>query len=223
MKHVVIKNKALEKLEHNRAEAFMMDALIDNLVDQKLMATGVKRKRKSAQVEEYSLSHKDLIVRQEIMAWSIGGQPIPLLTVSSPSQDKKRKWIVITARVHAGETVGSHKMEGVIRFLTSDTREAIYLRRKYEFKLIPMLNPDGVQVGNFRTNFAGVDLNRRFQKPTAMIHPSVHALRRMLTQKKAKGRTLIYCDLHGHSKKLNSFVYGCNTAANGGFSSWTKV
>ena len=56
-----------------------------------------------------------------------------------------------------------------------------------------------------------------------MIHPSVHALRRMLTQKKAKGRTLIYCDLHGHSKKLNSFVYGCNTAANGGFSSWTKV
>ena len=149
MKHVVIKNKALEKLEHNRAETFMMDALIDNLVDQKLLATGVKRKRKSTQMEEYSLSHKDLLVRQEIMAWSIGGQPIPLLTVSSPSQDKKRKWIVITARVHAGETVGSHKMEGVIRFLTSDAREAVYLRRKYEFKLVPILNPDGVQVGNF--------------------------------------------------------------------------
>jgi hypothetical protein len=33
----------------------------------------------------------------------------------------------------------------------------------------------------------------------------------------------IYCDLHGHSKKKNSFFYGCNTAANGGFLSWTIV
>lgn len=33
----------------------------------------------------------------------------------------------------------------------------------------------------------------------------------------------IYCDLHGHSKKNNSFFYGCNTAANGGFLSWTIV
>lgn len=33
----------------------------------------------------------------------------------------------------------------------------------------------------------------------------------------------MFCDLHSHSKKLNSFIYGCNTAANGGFTSWTKV
>lgn len=29
--------------------------------------------------------------------------------------------------------------------------------------------------------------------------------------------------MHGHSKKNNSFFYGCNTAANGGFLSWTIV
>lgn len=29
--------------------------------------------------------------------------------------------------------------------------------------------------------------------------------------------------MHGHSKKKNSFFYGCNTAANGGFLSWTIV
>jgi len=34
---------------------------------------------------------------------------------------------------------------------------------------------------------------------------------------------LLYCDLHGHSRKPNSFIYGCNRAANGGFNSWTKV
>lgn len=34
---------------------------------------------------------------------------------------------------------------------------------------------------------------------------------------------MVYCDLHCHSKKKNSFIYGCNIAANGGFTSWTKV
>lgn len=34
---------------------------------------------------------------------------------------------------------------------------------------------------------------------------------------------LLFCDLHGHSRKKNSFIYGCNRAADGGFNSWTKV
>ena len=34
---------------------------------------------------------------------------------------------------------------------------------------------------------------------------------------------MLYCDMHGHSKKKNAFIYGCNTAADGGFNSWTKV
>lgn len=33
----------------------------------------------------------------------------------------------------------------------------------------------------------------------------------------------MFCDLHGHSRKRNSFIYGCNRAANGGFNSWTKT
>ena len=34
---------------------------------------------------------------------------------------------------------------------------------------------------------------------------------------------MIFCDIHCHSKKLNSFFYGCNTAARGGMTSWTKT
>ena len=37
-------------------------------------------------------------------------------------------------------------------------------------------------------------------------------------------KILIYCDIHCHSKKKNSFLYGCNTAAEGApFSTWTHV
>lgn len=56
-------------------------------------------------------------------------------------------------------------MKGVIDFLISNNPEAIYLRKNYIFKIIPMKNPDGVIYGNFRCNLAGVDLNRSWSNP----------------------------------------------------------
>jgi len=34
---------------------------------------------------------------------------------------------------------------------------------------------------------------------------------------------LIFCDLHGHSTKKESFFYGCNRTSWGGASSWAQV
>jgi murein tripeptide amidase MpaA len=57
-------------------------------------------------------------------------------------------------------------MRGVIDFLTDvDNQEAKLLREKYIFKIIPMLNPDGVINGNYRCSLAGCDLNRRWKNP----------------------------------------------------------
>jgi murein tripeptide amidase MpaA len=53
-------------------------------------------------------------------------------------------------------------MEGFIRYLCSP--EAHSIREKVEFKIIPMVNVDGVVLGNFRTGIAGRDLNRMFKK-----------------------------------------------------------
>jgi len=51
-------------------------------------------------------------------------------------------------------------LQGFIEFLTSQDPIAILLREKVAFKIIPMMNPDGVVIGNYRTSFAGKDLNR---------------------------------------------------------------
>ena len=59
---------------------------------------------------------------------------------------QKKKAIVITARVHPGETPSSWMMKGFMDFLTGDSSQARELREKFIFKLVPMLNPDGVNL-----------------------------------------------------------------------------
>ena len=45
------------------------------------------------------------------------------------------------------------------------------LKEKFIFKIIPMLNPDGVTQGNSRCSISGVDLNRKWAKPSKKYHP----------------------------------------------------
>lgn len=55
-------------------------------------------------------------------------------------------------------------MKGVLDYLTSDCPRATALREKAVFKIVPMLNPDGVIVGNQRCSLAASDLNRQVDK-----------------------------------------------------------
>ena len=52
-------------------------------------------------------------------------------------------------------------MKGMINFLLSDTEEVKNIRKHFIFKLAPMLNPDGVIYGNYRSSLLEIDLNRR--------------------------------------------------------------
>ena len=78
-------------------------------------------------------------------------------------------------------------MEGLLRFLVSPS--GAYLRDMYNIiqdpirtiiKVIPMVNPDGVIMGNYRTGMAGRDLNREFIKTDPSLYPTVKALIQLL-------------------------------------------
>lgn len=51
-------------------------------------------------------------------------------------------------------------MEGFLEFILGQEKEAKALRDQFVFKVVPMLNPDGVIVGNYRCSLTGLDLNR---------------------------------------------------------------
>lgn len=83
--------------------------------------------------------------RRRVLCRTIAGNACDMLTITAPSPDTetllKRVGVVITARVHPGETVASWMMQGVIDFLVSDCEEARKLREMYVFRIIPMMNP----------------------------------------------------------------------------------
>lgn len=167
-----------------------------------------------------------LYYRRSELCRSICGLPLWYITISRDSKNlKKKPNIIISSRVHSGETPASTVFKGILDFLCSDRKEAKFLRKFYTFVLIPVLNPDGVVCGNYRNSIAGVDLNRQWINPDLEFHPEVYYIKNLFKTftENEKRHIWIYCDIHGHSKKKNSFFYGCNTAANGGFLSWTIV
>jgi murein tripeptide amidase MpaA len=73
-------------------------------------------------------------------------------------------------------------MEGFLGFITGNSPEAIDLRRRVVFKIVPMSNPDGVIIGNYRASLSGNDLNRRFLTPNAKLHPTVFNIKKLLRE-----------------------------------------
>lgn len=100
-----------------------------------------------------------------------------MLTITSPLPNLEKKVIGIIARQHPGETWSSHLMEQLINQLISNSPEATYLRDKFIFRIIPMVNVDGVIYGNFRCDISGFDLNRQWRLPNRILHPQIWALK----------------------------------------------
>lgn len=144
---------------------------------------------------------------RETLCKTLSGVDVPILTISDLNTTTHNKEvIIITCRVHSGETNASWMMEGFIRFLLDFNNTAIILREKLVFKIVPMMNPDGVIIGNYRNNLAGNDLNRQYIKPDKKLHPSVYHVKELLKSIES-GKILAVIDFHAHSKKKNAFLY----------------
>ena len=117
---------------------------------------------------------------------------------------------MIIGRVHPSETNGSHIINGLISSLLGNAESAKYLRKSVIFKIIPMINPDGVIIGNTRTSFSGKDLNRKYHKKAEFVYPEVIGVIDYVLKLKSKyhNKLLYLIDVHGHSARKNSFFYG---------------
>ena len=161
------------------------------------------------------IKYKKELMERETIVNTTGKNKIEVLTIKEANPRlKKRPVIFIMARQHPGETPGSYVLEGLLDSLLSKEKDSEYLRRHYEIRVVPMVNPDGVCAGNYRTNLHGFDLNRRWEgSRNKNMHEAAYLKKYMSGL--FRGRDVAFIlDLHGHSRKLYSFFYGNSSTAN---------
>ncbi|CAH8497859.1 unnamed protein product [Dicrocoelium dendriticum] len=153
--------------------------------------------------------------KRELLGMTVQQRRVDLITITHPKNvtsnaDMKRRTVFITARVHPGETPSSYVCQGFIDFMVSDHPLAQELRYHLIFKVVPMLNPDGVFLGNYRCSLLGFDLNRQWRNPSQWAHPEIHATK-LLLMKLDRSTTMdvnFFVDIHAHSTMMNGFMYG---------------
>lgn len=74
--------------------------------------------------------------------------------------------------------------------------------------IVPILNPDGVSLGNFRTDALGANLNRYYSDPNEKEQPQIFYLKKLLSKMINKKKIDFCLDLHGHVNKQGAFIYG---------------
>lgn len=183
---------------------------------------------------------RNLYFHRETVYYSIEGRKMEVMTISSrdgisdereeapadaeglypeaendPSRrpyrfDSSKKVVVFTARVHPGETPGSHVLNGALD-LIADLRseQGRLLRKHYVFKVIPTLNPDGVARGYYRLDSLGQNLNRFYGAPEKRDQPTIWAAKKAITQYASQYHSLAaYIDFHAHASKKGVFIFG---------------
>nr|XP_014426057.2 cytosolic carboxypeptidase 4 [Pelodiscus sinensis] len=109
-------------------------------------------------IVEETRDPKKVYYRQQTLCQTLGGNPCPLLTITAMPESNSsidleqlshRPYVVLMARVHPGESNASWVMKGTMDFLMGSDPIAELLRKCFIFKIIPMLNPDGVINGNY--------------------------------------------------------------------------
>ncbi|MCA8967564.1 MAG: hypothetical protein KDC48_21975, partial [Planctomycetes bacterium] len=109
---------------------------------------------------------------------SVQARPIQLVELTDNAvadAGKKRVWI--HAGIHPSEATSYSVVEGLVAWLGSSDPYAAVLLDHAILDIVPMANPDGVFLGNYRTNANSSNLENEWGAPYNTSQPEVAAMR----------------------------------------------
>ena len=124
------------------------------------------------------------------------GRPIPRVILNKPQSDRAQKGVLLLlSRQHPPEIAGALAFEAFLEGLLSESPLLKEFFEHFTVVAYPLANPDGADLGHWRLNANGVDLNRDWQ---AFHQPETEAIRRATEAYLSEpGRRLFYgIDFH---------------------------
>ncbi|XP_049866260.1 cytosolic carboxypeptidase 6-like [Pectinophora gossypiella] len=158
----------------------------------------------------------DFTVEKEVM------DDVTPITKSKVPEPKKRV-VLIIARAHGGEHPASYICQGFLDYIVSSSEKARALRNGIAIQdkkvvinqaglcqVVPMLNPDGVFLGNQRSDLLGSDLNRCWHRATSYAHPALIAVNDVVKKLRAEKAIQLdfIIDIHADNSHEGVFIRG---------------
>jgi hypothetical protein len=122
-------------------------------------------------------------VRVDSIGASVQNRALWMLSITNGDETGKQR-VFIHARTHPAEVQAFYVTREMIRFLLDTTAASNQIRNQFIFQIIPMYNPDGVELGYGRLNAHRVDIESNWDKTT--LEPEVIALRAKFDELRAK-------------------------------------
>ncbi len=122
------------------------------------------------------------------------GKDIDYLDLGEGLPDDKPA-ILIFSRTHPPEISGYMAMERFVEEILEDNPLANAFRKKFRVLAYPLINPDGVDLGHWRHNAGGIDLNRDWGK-FRQEEPRVVATHVLQETKAHNNEVLLGIDFH---------------------------
>jgi predicted deacylase len=115
-------------------------------------------------------------ITKSVAGTSGRGRPMPM--VEFGSSDASRH-VMIIGRQHPPEATGTMALLAFVGELAGSSPLAQEFREYFQVHVIPLVNPDGVDLGHWRHNTGGVDLNRDW---VAFNQPETQAVGKVFTE-----------------------------------------
>lgn len=126
-------------------------------------------------------------------------KPLHFMNISKGA-NKDKPAIVILSRQHPPEVTGYLAMQSFVKTIIEQGVTNGFLER-YRVLVYPLLNPDGVDLGHFRHNTGGVDLNRDWSKynQSEILQITKHIVNEVATH---QNEVLLGLDFHSTYKDI---------------------
>jgi hypothetical protein len=156
---------------------------------------------------------QELVSTQEMLDWagalerlpfvqgttfgrSVGGQRLCRLDIGDVEAERA---VVIIGRQHPPETTGSLALMRFVEEIAGDSDLARSFRGQFHCVVMPLLNPDGVDAGNWRHNLGRVDLNRDWKD---FAQPETRAVRDQIVALGKAKKLRLMLDFHSTFKDV---------------------